>query len=148
MSRQSDFRFGGKIMKFAVIFLSLFSFLWQGQTTQPVKEVSLDEAFTIKIGEQVEIKDASLRITFTSVEEDSRCPVDVECAWAGNAKLNVEVKRSKRKYVSASLNTTLNPREIDYKGYKIKLVRVSPDRKVNVPPDPADYEATIVVSNK
>jgi hypothetical protein len=135
-------------MKFAVIFLALFSFLWHGQSTEPVKEVSLDEAFTIKVGEQVEIKDANLRITFNSVEEDSRCPVDVVCAWAGNAKLNMEVKRSKKKYVSASLNTTLNPRDIHYKGYTIKLLRVSPDRKVNVPPDPADYEATIIVSSK
>jgi hypothetical protein len=135
-------------MKLAVIFLSLFGFLWQGQTTQPVKEVSLDEAFTIKIGEQVEIKDINLRVAFVSVEEDSRCPVDVDCVWAGNAKLNVEVKRSKKKYISASLNTTVNPKEIDYKGYTIKLLRLSPDRKVNVSPDPASYEATLVVTNK
>jgi hypothetical protein len=135
-------------MKFALIILSLFGLLWQGQSPQAVKEVSLDQEFTIKAGQQVEITGANLRITFTSVAEDSRCPVDVECVWAGNAKLNMEVKRSKKKYINAALNTTLEPREIDYKGYKIKLLRVTPERRVNVVPNPADYEATIVVSGK
>jgi hypothetical protein len=140
------FDFGGKIMKFTIISLLLLSFMWQGQTTEPMKEVSLDEEFTIKIGQQVEVKEANLKITLTSVQEDSRCPVDVDCVWAGNAKLNLEVKRSKKKFVSASLNTTLNPREIHYKGYTIKLIRLSPERRASVPVDSNDYEATIVVS--
>jgi hypothetical protein len=58
------------------------------------------------------------------------------------------VKRSKKKFLSASLNTTLRPREIHYKGYTIKLVRVNPERRAGVPLDPADYEATIIVSSK
>lgn len=135
-------------MQFAAIFLMLLNFMWQGQTTEPVKEVSLDEEFTIKIGQQVEVKDASLRITLISVQEDSRCPVDVECVWAGNAKLNLEVKRSKKKFISTALNTTLNPREIAYKGYTIKLIRVSPERRASVPVASDEYEATIVVSAK
>jgi hypothetical protein len=135
-------------MKFAFIILSLFGLLWQGQSPQALKEASLDQEFTIKAGQQVEIAEANLRITFTSVAEDSRCPVDVQCAWAGNAKLNLEVRRSKKKFISAALNTTLEPREIDYKGYKIKLLRVTPERRVNASPEPADYEATIVVSSK
>jgi hypothetical protein len=135
-------------MQFAVIFLSLLSLLWQGQTPEPVKEVPLNEEFTIKVGQQVEVTGANLKITLTSVDEDSRCPVDVECVWAGNAKMNLEVKRSKKKFLSASLNTTLSPREIDYKGYRIRLIRVSPERRVGVPLDPADYAATMIVSSK
>ena len=135
-------------MKFAVIFLSLLSLIWQGQTTEPVKEVLLEEEFTIKVGQPVQVKEANLKITFTSVQEDSRCPVDVACVWAGNAKLTIEVKRSKKKFLSASLNTTLNPREIAYKGYTIKLIQVRPERRTNVAVDPDDYEATLVVSSK
>ena len=41
-------------MNFAIILLSFFSFLWPWQTTEPIKEASLDEAFTIKIGQKVE----------------------------------------------------------------------------------------------
>jgi hypothetical protein len=135
-------------MKLALIVLSLMGFLWQGQNPQPPREVALGEEFTIKVGEQIEIKDVNLRITFRSVEEDSRCPVDVVCAWAGNAKLSMEVKRSKKKFLETSLNTTLNPREIEFKGYTVKLLRVTPERKVNASPEPADYEATLVVSEK
>lgn len=135
-------------MKFLCIFLLFFGWIWQGQSAEPVKEVSLDEEFTIKFGQQVEIKDANLRITFTSVEEDSRCPIDVLCAWAGNAKLNLEVKRSKKKFITVDMNTTLEPKERDYKGYRVKLVRLNPQRRAGIPVDPADYEATLVVSSK
>lgn len=135
-------------MNFATILLSVFSFLWPWQTTEPVKQASLDEAFTVKVGQKVEIKDANLQITFTAVEDDSRCPAGVTCVWAGNAKLNIEVKRSKKKYISTSLNTTLNPKDVDYKGYKIKLVGITPNRKADAPLDPAEYEATIIVTNK
>jgi uncharacterized Zn finger protein len=135
-------------MKFLFIFLLFFSWTWQGQTAEPGKEVSLDEEFTIKFGQQVEVKDANLRITFTAVEEDSRCPVDVVCVWAGNARLNLEVKRSKKKFVSSAVNTTVGPREIVFKGYRVKLIAVKPERKVGIPVPPADYEATLVVSSK
>jgi hypothetical protein len=135
-------------MKLALIVLSLLGLLWQAQVPQPLKEVALDEEFTVKVGEQIEIKDINLRITFRSVQEDSRCPVDVTCVWAGNAKLSMEVKRSKKKFIEASLNTTLNPQEIEFKGYTVKLLRVTPERKANASPEPADYEATLVVSEK
>jgi hypothetical protein len=134
-------------MKFLFIFLLFFSWTWQEQGAEAVKEVPLDEEFTIKVGQQVEVKDASLRITFMAVGEDSRCPVDVNCVWAGNARLNLEVKRSKRKFVSAPINTTLEPREIVFKEYKVKLIGVKPPRKAGSPIEPADYEATLVVSS-
>jgi hypothetical protein len=135
-------------MKFTIISLLLLGLIWQGQTSEPLQEVSLEEEFTLKIGQQVQVKDANLKITFTSVPEDSRCPVDVDCVWAGNAKLNVEVKRTKKKFTSASINTTLNPREIVYKGYRVKLIKLSPERKAGIPVEPGAYEATFVVSNK
>jgi hypothetical protein len=124
------------------------SWTWQGQTADPGKEVALDEEFTIKIGQQIEVKDANLRITFTAVEEDSRCPVEILCVWAGNAKLQLEVKRSKKKFITVEMNTTLEPKERDYKGYRVKLVSLNPQRRAGIPVDPADYEATLVVSSK
>jgi hypothetical protein len=148
VTRNQIFDWGEKIMKFLFLFLLFLSWTWQRQTAEPVKEVSLDEEFTIKFGQPVEVKDANLRITFTAVEEDSRCPVDVVCVWAGNAKLNLEVKGSKKKFVSAPVNTTSEPREIVFKGYKVKLLGVSPQRKAGTPVLPADYQATLVVSSK
>ncbi len=135
-------------MKFTILSLLLLSLMWQGQTPEPLQEVSLDEEFTLRLGQQVQVKDANLKISFTSVEEDSRCPVDVDCVWAGNAKLNIEVKRSKKKFASVSINTTLNPRETVYKGYRVKLIKLNPQPKASVPVEPDAYEATFVVSNK
>ncbi|MBI3651194.1 MAG: hypothetical protein HY231_09130 [Acidobacteria bacterium] len=128
------------MMKFLLIFLLFVN--WQPGA--PVKEVSLGEEFTIQAGEQVLVKDANLKLTFSGVPEDSRCPVDVACVWAGNAKLNLALKSAKKK-LTTTINTTLEPRELAFKGYTIKLVRVNPPRKSGMPIAPDDYEATLVV---
>lgn len=46
-------------------------------------------AIKIPLGETVVIKGVSLK--FLKVIEDSRCPKDVTCVWAGQAKVLVEV---------------------------------------------------------
>ena len=135
-------------MNFLLIVLLFAGWGWQEQPTAPAKEVSLDEEFTIKVGQQVEVKDANLRVTFTAVDEDSRCPVEAACVWVGNVKLDIEVKRSKKKFVSSPINTLLEPREIAFKGYRVKLIGVSPQRHAGIPIPPGDYEATLIVSSK
>lgn len=133
-------------MKFMMLSLLLLTLMWQ--TPEPSQEVSLDEEFTIKIGQHVQVKDTNLKITFTSVAEDSRCPVDVSCVWAGNARLNMEVKKGRKKFAAVFLNTTLNPGEIIFKGYRVKLIKLNPQPKAGIPMDPGTYEATFIVSNK
>jgi hypothetical protein len=43
----------------------------------------------VPLGKTVQFKNASVK--FIKVLEDSRCPKDVTCVWAGQAKLLVEV---------------------------------------------------------
>ena len=109
-------------------------------------KVDLGEEFKIKKGEEVVVKGEKLRITFRSVPMDSRCPSDVVCGWAGNGEVVVEVARKNKKQVVATLNTLLEPKEIVYKGFKIKLVALNPYPKVKEPIDPKDYEATMIVT--
>jgi hypothetical protein len=77
---------------------------------------------------------------------DSRCPSDVVCGWAGNGEVVIEVSRKNKKEVVATLNTLLEPKELGYKGFHIRLVALNPYPKVSEPIDPRDYEATIVVT--
>jgi hypothetical protein len=44
----------------------------------------------ISLGETVNFEDGS--ITFLKVIEDSRCPKDVDCIWAGQAKVLVAIE--------------------------------------------------------
>ena len=50
-----------------------------------VKEAQLDQPFTLFVRERAQL--GNLQIRFIGVPEDSRCPLDVECVWAGNAKI-------------------------------------------------------------
>ena len=49
----------------------------------------LDEEFTLAPGQVVAIEDTSLRVQFTEVTGDSRCPSDVVCIQGGDAIVHV-----------------------------------------------------------
>lgn len=133
-------------MKVTTLPLLLFIVLGLAQDPATSKKVDLGEEFKIKNGEEVVVRGEKVWIMFRSVPMDSRCPSDVVCAWAGNGEVVVEVARKNKKQVVATLNTLLEPKEIGYKGFKIKLIALSPYPKVSAPIDPKDYEATMVVT--
>lgn len=108
--------------------------------------VALGQEFNIKNGEQVIVNGENLRIRFSSVSSDSRCPTGAQCVWAGNAAIAVEIAKKKKKQVAATLNTSSEPKEVDYKRYKIRLVALSPHPKVNERIDQKEYEATLLIT--
>ncbi len=60
-------------------------------------------------GEQLEFGDKSIR--FKEVISDSRCPKDVTCVWAGEAKVLIEIFE-KGKLINKKL-VVINPSAID-----------------------------------
>lgn len=113
-----------------------------------MKAVRLNKEFTLKPGQRVTLKGTSLSFKFVAVESDSRCPSDVTCVWAGNAAVQVQVGTGKRSK-TLTLNTGRGGAlvsEIEYKGYRVKLVSLSPyprsDRKIAA----EDYAATLLVT--
>ncbi len=46
------------------------------------------------VGEQGQLPGSDLQITFQSVLEDSRCPADVDCAWAGQARIQLLLEQA------------------------------------------------------
>ncbi len=133
-------------MSITTLPLLLFMLLGIAQDPGSSNKVDLGEEFNIKNGQEVVVRVEKLRITFRSVLGDSRCPTGVVCGWAGNGEVAIEVGRKNKKRVVAMLNTLLEPKEIVYKGLKIKLIALSPYPKINEPIDPMDYEATMVVT--
>ncbi len=87
----------------------------------------------------------NLEISFMEVLEDSRCPVDVECLWAGNARilLNVRVLPNGSS-ARVELNTHESfPRSVELGGYEITLANLKPDPISTVTIDPREYVATL-----
>ena len=133
-------------MRITTLPVLLLMLLGVAQDPTTAGKVDLGEEFKIKNGQEVVVRGEKLRITFSSVFRESRCPIGVDCVWVGNAAIAIEVAKRNKKQVVAMLNTLLEPREIGYRGFKIRLVALSPYPKFNEPIDPKDYEATIIVT--
>lgn len=104
----------------------------------------LDEPFTLRVGQTAQVE--GLRVTFTRVLEDSRCPVDVVCVWAGNAKVELELALTGHGQSTAELNSTLEPQEVEFAGYLVRYLDLEPRPKSGQPIDPRAYRLTLVVS--
>lgn len=113
------------------------------QNSQTVSQQELGKAFAMKIGESVTLND--LRLTFRSVEGDSRCPTDVVCVWAGDGEIALRIEQGGKAAVAA-LHTTLEPKKTEWNGYTIALVSLAPAPKSTAQVNKADYRAEILVT--
>jgi hypothetical protein len=108
-----------------------------------VTQREVGRAFDIKIGETIGVGD--LRLTFRSVEGDSRCPIDAVCVWAGDGEIALKIEQGTKAAVAA-LHTTLDPKKTEWNGYTISLVSLTPAPRASTQTDPADYRAEILVT--
>jgi hypothetical protein len=95
-----------------------------GQTNAAT--VAVGDTFTLRPGEIAQISGTQLQVAFRRVENDSRCPQDVTCVWAGDALVQLEVALARTAWVPVALHTTLEPRRAEQFGYTIELVGLSP----------------------
>ena len=77
----------------AVFLCLLIIFSLTAGCGEKTPEYELETEFTLPIGEEASIKGEDLKIEFIEVLEDSRCPKNVECIWAGQARYAVTFKR-------------------------------------------------------
>ena len=103
------------------------------------------EEVKIQIGEQKTATQDKINIKFLSLVEDSRCPEGVNCVWAGNAKIEVEINCGDHKE-KFEMNTNLGPKGASFDGYAINLVSLSPYPKEGVTVDAKSYLATFNIS--
>jgi hypothetical protein len=113
--------------------------------------VRLGRPFKLRAGQQVTLKGERLRVKFVAVEDDSRCPANVRCVWAGNAAVRLEVSMSRRDSKSLTLNTSRSSAlvgETQYRGYKLRLVGLDPYPRSDQKIAAGDYTVTLLVSKE
>ncbi len=54
-----------------------------------------DSRVTLGLGQGTQLSDGS-RLSYTSLVNDSRCPLDVQCVWAGDAEIALRWKPATR----------------------------------------------------
>jgi hypothetical protein len=103
----------------------------------------LGQEYLIGFGETIHI--GSLALEFTTLAEESRCPLNATCVWAGNARI----------LVTATLGHTTDVVELNtypgyqvraiFEGYLIELRGLQPDPPWSPRGPLADYTATVFV---
>jgi hypothetical protein len=94
------------------------------QTTAVVVEPGV--AFTLAPGQTATVRRADARVTFREVREDSRCPVDVQCVWAGDAKVEVTIARTGTPTETKTLSITPPENEVQTGNMKLRFVGLTP----------------------
>lgn len=116
-----------------------------GQNTQPAG-AKRGEPFELKANGAARLADENLLVRFEAVTEDSRCPVKVQCIWAGDAVVELTVEKPPAAAGTRTLHTSERfGREADYEGLVIRLLDLRPLPREGTTIPPEDYRVTLVV---
>ena len=109
--------------------------------------VRLGREFKLRVGGKAVVKGEGLRVRFDSVENDSRCPQDVACVWAGNAEVLIEAEAGgSRELLKLNTHGGENyPKQVRHRQYVCELVALNPKPASGRETKAADYEVTLII---
>lgn len=131
-------------MKTKIILTLILTFAFGGLLSVSAQPARQEQK--IQVNKQKKFSRSDLNIRFIELTEDSRCPENARCVWAGNAKVKLEVKGKGAASQIIELNTNGGDKSARYNGLLIELTDVSPAKKTNAPIKKNSYIATIAVS--
>ena len=138
-----------RVFDFVAVSLAVVACSSSSRTvTEPVVYSQAEAADSVRIRVNETIITDGIRIRFTAVESDSRCPMDVVCVWEGDAVAAFAVSPD---FEAASaldqikLHTTLEPRSAVAQGHRIELLALIPYPRASSQTKPSDYAAWIRV---
>ena len=110
--------------------LALTAVLLAGCVTTRANE---DGSVTARLGQTVNV--GGPRVTPLAVLEDSRCPMEARCVWAGNLRLSVRVTTG----AGSSVREIASDKPLQVADGQLELAGVMPPRSVRGPIKPGDY---------
>lgn len=123
-----------------------------GQSTNPTdgplpqQLVSLNESVTLAVGEETAVDGTPLTIRFVEVQEDSRCPTGVDCAWEGVAVALLQVGDGTEQH-TITLQARAGMRQsTGVAGYSLEIGALAPYPKYLETIDTGEYRLTLKVT--
>lgn len=111
----------------------------ESSTKNPKQLPELNGSATVTIGMGGEKKFKGISVQLLSIEQDSRCPIDVQCIWAGEVAMTfLVVSLPDEKAVSVKTDGT----PVKVGNYQLTLLDVAP-AKTSAEIAKKDYQATI-----
>ena len=106
------------------------------------------DATPLRCGQSVVL--GGLRLTFARVLADTRCPVEVQCPWSGDAEIEIAADPSCAPECAAPsrqlrLHTHLQPRAGEHLGWRVELVALYPLPRSDRSSPTSDYVAWLQV---
>jgi hypothetical protein len=113
----------------------------------PNVNADLGQEFSLSLGQSAIIEGQSLRITFEDVIEDSRCPSDVTCIWAGRVSCIIKLEGVSSPYRMVLTESGLTDQYTSetYREYQLAFhVRPYPEAGQSIRRD--EYRLQLIVS--
>ncbi len=124
----------------AVVLLSGCS---SGESRHP----QLDEGFKLAYATERTIDGEQLTLRFAAINEDSRCPSDVQCVQAGQATITLRLAKDGAELATRTL--TLPGAEVaTYMNYTVTLLELAPYPVSTHQATANEYVATLVVARQ
>ena len=125
----------------------LLSSLWltacgRSASDAPPAPLELDVEGSLRAGTSASVQGESIEVTFLEVREDSRCPRDATCVWAGEVAVKLEARVGSEPAVQREV---LEGRSMLIEPYRITVTRVLPDPVSTKKTAPGDYRIMLIV---
>jgi len=100
---------------------------------------------TLRIGDEREF--SGVLLTFLAVANDSRCPSDVQCVWAGDAtvELGAGPAAGLGPHQQLVLHPNAEPRSVEAMGLRVTLLELRPTPRAASPIPQQEYEVNLRV---
>jgi hypothetical protein len=109
--------------------------------------IDLGKAFSLKVGEVAQSREAGVQVGFEGVTADSRCPKGVRCVWAGDAVARVWLQRGTGPRERLDLHTAPGAAQAaGAMGHELRLQRLDPYPVAGRTAPPGEHVATLVLS--
>jgi hypothetical protein len=106
---------------------------------------SLPAEVRLSPGQYVNLSQEGYVVTFEKVTADSRCPVGVECFWAGDGAAWLKIQDQAGIVRNDTLHTTLDPKFVQLPSLTIVLKKLEPYPVYNEPLDSSRYVVTLEI---
>lgn len=119
--------------------------------TRPSPGAEYGAPFVVGVGDAMAVGGDGLTVRFEGVSNDSRCPVDVNCIWEGEAmvQLRAQAPSQEARTLELRVRGGGGSDSSEYGGrFSVQVTRLEP-APVSTSPIPAGaYKATLVVTKR
>jgi hypothetical protein len=124
---------------------TLYGCAGRGAEPNVAMQAAPDSTFGLRVGERA-VVGGTLLVLLVGVTDDSRCPVDVRCVWAGDARVRLRVSESGGTEREVELHTSVEPRWTLVAGHRLSLEALRPEPRSGRTIAPDAYVAELRAS--